>query len=185
MDRRAEPTRVVVATFLLGAAGASLLSYVPFFVPGISKLTDWPILQIYIHTTFDIAAPEEALKLSVLILFRPVTLPLTIRWKGRSTAPPRGLALRLMRIFFTWQQSRLLGDARHSARSSHRSGTRRTWNYHWHLRRPGKVRKCFRSSPRLRLSAQILCHGMGNRRSVARVFRFSLDAATAARIIPK
>jgi RsiW-degrading membrane proteinase PrsW (M82 family) len=69
MDSRPEPTRVVLATFLLGAGGAFLLAYVPFILPGIAKLTDWPTFQIYLHTTFDIAAPEEALKLVALVFF--------------------------------------------------------------------------------------------------------------------
>lgn len=69
LDSRREPTRVVLVSFLLGAAGAFLLSYIPFVLPGLAQLYTWPSLQTYLHATFDIAAPEEALKLSVLIVF--------------------------------------------------------------------------------------------------------------------
>ena len=69
MDTRREPTRVVLATFLLGAAGALLLSFMHIPVPGISILTNWPIIQTYLHATFEVAAPEEALKLIVLVFF--------------------------------------------------------------------------------------------------------------------
>jgi RsiW-degrading membrane proteinase PrsW (M82 family) len=69
MDNRREPTRVVLATFLFGAAGALLLSYIHLSVPGISGLRNWPIVQTYLHATFEIAAPEEALKLFVLVIF--------------------------------------------------------------------------------------------------------------------
>ena len=69
MDNRREPARVVVATFLLGAGSACLLSYVRVRIPGISILADWPVLQTYLHATLEIAAPEEAVKLLVLVIF--------------------------------------------------------------------------------------------------------------------
>jgi RsiW-degrading membrane proteinase PrsW (M82 family) len=69
MDNRREPTRVVLATFLFGAAGALSLSYLHIPVPGISILANWPIIQTYLHATFEVAAPEEAAKLIVLIFF--------------------------------------------------------------------------------------------------------------------
>ena len=69
MDDRREPARVVVVTFLLGAGGAVLLSFLHLPFPGISSLINWPIIQTYLHTTFEIAAPEEAAKLMVLIFF--------------------------------------------------------------------------------------------------------------------
>jgi RsiW-degrading membrane proteinase PrsW (M82 family) len=69
MDNRREPTMVVLAAFLLGAGSAFLISYVRIPVPGISILTNWPISQTYLHATFEIAAPEEAAKLIVLVFF--------------------------------------------------------------------------------------------------------------------
>src|ERR1700688_930632 len=69
MDNRREPTKVVLATFLFGAAGALLLSYMHIPVPGISTLTNWPIIQTYLHATLEVAAPEEAAKLIVLVFF--------------------------------------------------------------------------------------------------------------------
>jgi len=73
MDNRREPARVVLATFLLGAGSAFLLSYLHIPVPGISTLTNWPIVQTYLHATFEVAAPEEAAKLIVLVFSVPVT----------------------------------------------------------------------------------------------------------------
>jgi len=69
MDNRREPARVVLAGFLLGAASAFLLSYLRVSVPGISNLTNWPIVQTYLHATFEVAALEEAAKLIVLVFF--------------------------------------------------------------------------------------------------------------------
>jgi RsiW-degrading membrane proteinase PrsW (M82 family) len=69
MDNRREPARVVLATFLLGAASAFLLSYLHISAPGIADLTNWPIVQTYLHATFEVAAPEEAAKLIVLVFF--------------------------------------------------------------------------------------------------------------------
>ena len=69
MDNRREPARVVLATFLFGAGGAFFLSYLRVPVPGISILTNWPIVQTYLHATFEVAAPEEAAKLIVLVFF--------------------------------------------------------------------------------------------------------------------
>src|SRR5476651_715401 len=69
MDNRREPARVVLATFLFGAGSAFLLSYLRVPVPGISILTNWPIVQTYLHATFEVAAPEEAAKLIVLVFF--------------------------------------------------------------------------------------------------------------------
>jgi RsiW-degrading membrane proteinase PrsW (M82 family) len=69
MDNRREPARVVLATFLFGAGSAFLLSYLRVPVPGISILTNWPIVQTCLHATFEVAAPEEAAKLIVLVFF--------------------------------------------------------------------------------------------------------------------
>jgi RsiW-degrading membrane proteinase PrsW (M82 family) len=69
MDNRREPAKVVLVTFLLGAGSACLLSYVRIPVPGIFILTNWPIFQTYLHATFEIAAPEEVVKLIVLVFF--------------------------------------------------------------------------------------------------------------------
>jgi RsiW-degrading membrane proteinase PrsW (M82 family) len=69
MDSRREPARVVVVAFLLGAGIAVLLSFLHLQFPGISSLKDWPIIQTYLHTTLEIAAPEEAAKLIVLLFF--------------------------------------------------------------------------------------------------------------------
>lgn len=67
MDNRREPARVVLASFLFGAGGAFSLSYLHAPFPGISILTNWPIVQTYLHATFEVAAPEEAAKLMVLV----------------------------------------------------------------------------------------------------------------------
>ena len=69
MDNRREPARVVLIAFLLGGASAYLISYLNMAVPGISRLGDWPILQSYLQATLAVAAPEEALKLLVLVFF--------------------------------------------------------------------------------------------------------------------
>jgi protease PrsW len=69
MDNRREPTKVVLAAFLFGAAGALLLSYMHIPIPGVSTLANWPIIQTYLHATLEIAAPEETLKLFVLVFF--------------------------------------------------------------------------------------------------------------------
>lgn len=69
MDNRREPARVVLATFLLGAGSAFLISYLHISVPGISILANCPVVQTYLHATFEVAAPEEAAKLIVLICF--------------------------------------------------------------------------------------------------------------------
>jgi len=69
MDNRREPARVVLATFLLGAGSAFLISYLHISVPGISILANWPVVQTYLHATFEVAAPEEAMKLIVLVFF--------------------------------------------------------------------------------------------------------------------
>jgi RsiW-degrading membrane proteinase PrsW (M82 family) len=69
MDNRREPARVVVVTFLLGAGSAVLLSYLHLPFPGISALNNSPIIQTYLHATLEIAAPEEAAKLIVLLFF--------------------------------------------------------------------------------------------------------------------
>ena len=67
MDNRREPARVVLASFLFGSAAAFSLSYLHAPFPGISTLTNWPIVQTYLHATFEVAAPEEAAKLIVLV----------------------------------------------------------------------------------------------------------------------
>lgn len=69
MDNRREPARVVLTSFIFGAASAFLLSYLRVSIPGISILTNWPIVQTYLHATFEVAALEEAAKLSVLAFF--------------------------------------------------------------------------------------------------------------------
>jgi RsiW-degrading membrane proteinase PrsW (M82 family) len=69
MDNRREPARVVLTSFIFGATSAFLLSYLRVSIPGISFLTNWPIVQTYLHATFEVAALEEAAKLSVLAFF--------------------------------------------------------------------------------------------------------------------
>jgi RsiW-degrading membrane proteinase PrsW (M82 family) len=69
MDNRVEPAKVVLATFLLGAVSAFSLSYLHIPFPGISIFTNWPIIQTYLHATFEVAGPEEAAKLIVLVFF--------------------------------------------------------------------------------------------------------------------
>jgi RsiW-degrading membrane proteinase PrsW (M82 family) len=69
MDNRREPARVVLVAFLLGAGSALIISYVHVPVAVISRLAEWPILQSYLHATLNVAAPEEALKLIVLVFF--------------------------------------------------------------------------------------------------------------------
>ena len=67
MDNRREPTKVVLAAFLFGAGGALALSFLHIPIPGLSVLANWPIIQTYLHATFEVAAPEEAVKLFVLV----------------------------------------------------------------------------------------------------------------------
>jgi len=69
MDNRREPTRVACVAFLLGAAGALLVSFLHIPVPGISSLANLPVIQTYLHATLEVAAPEEAVKLIVLVFF--------------------------------------------------------------------------------------------------------------------
>ena len=69
MDNRREPARVVLVAFMLGASSAYLISYMHPPISGIAHLDIWPILQGYLGATLNIAAPEEALKLLVLIFF--------------------------------------------------------------------------------------------------------------------
>jgi len=69
MDSRREPTRVVLAAFLFGAGGALALSFLHIPIPWLSVLANWPIIQTYLHATFEVAAPEEAAKLIVLVFF--------------------------------------------------------------------------------------------------------------------
>jgi RsiW-degrading membrane proteinase PrsW (M82 family) len=69
MDNRREPARVVLTTFIFGAGSAFLLSYLRVSIPAISILTHWPIVQTYLHATFEVAALEEAAKLIVLAFF--------------------------------------------------------------------------------------------------------------------
>jgi RsiW-degrading membrane proteinase PrsW (M82 family) len=69
MDNRREPANVVLATFLFGAGSAFLLSHLRVSVPGVSILANWPIVQTYLHATFEVAALEEAAKLIVLVFF--------------------------------------------------------------------------------------------------------------------
>lgn len=69
MDNRREPARVVLVAFLLGAGSALMISYVHVPVAVISRLAEWPILQSYLHATLNVAAPEEAVKLIVLVFF--------------------------------------------------------------------------------------------------------------------
>jgi len=67
MDNRREPARVVLIAFLLGAVGAFLISYVR--LPDAGALLGWPVLQSYVVATVNVASPEEALKLIVLVFF--------------------------------------------------------------------------------------------------------------------
>ncbi len=69
MDNRREPARVVLIAFFLGAASAYLISYLKMPVPGLSLLGDAPVLQAYLQATVGVAAPEEAIKLIVLVFF--------------------------------------------------------------------------------------------------------------------
>jgi len=69
MDNRDEPSKVVLTAFLLGAVSAFSLSYLNLPFPGISNFKNWPIIQTYLHATFEVAAPEEAAKLFVLVFF--------------------------------------------------------------------------------------------------------------------
>ena len=69
MDNRDEPAKVVLAAFLLGAVSAFSLSYLHIPFPGISIFGNLPIIQTYLHATFEVAAPEEAVKLFVLVFF--------------------------------------------------------------------------------------------------------------------
>jgi RsiW-degrading membrane proteinase PrsW (M82 family) len=67
MDNRDEPSKVVLAAFLLGAVCAFSLSYLHLPFRRISDFTNWLIIQTYLHATFEVAAPKEAAKLFVLV----------------------------------------------------------------------------------------------------------------------
>jgi len=69
MDNRREPAKVVIVTFLFGAAGALLISFLQIPIPGILLLSNAPVIQTYLHATLEVAAPEEAVKLIVLVFF--------------------------------------------------------------------------------------------------------------------
>jgi RsiW-degrading membrane proteinase PrsW (M82 family) len=69
MDNRRAPARVVLVAFLLGAGSAWLISFLNMPVPGVSLLGGSPVLQAYLQATVGVAAPEEALKLIVLVFF--------------------------------------------------------------------------------------------------------------------
>jgi len=69
MDNRREPARVVLVAFILGGISAFVISYARVPVPGVSLFGDWPVLQAYLRATVAVAAPEEALKLLVLVVF--------------------------------------------------------------------------------------------------------------------
>jgi RsiW-degrading membrane proteinase PrsW (M82 family) len=69
MDNRREPARVVLVAFMLGATSAFLISYLHPPFARTADLNVWPILQGYLQATLNVAAPEEAIKVLVMVLF--------------------------------------------------------------------------------------------------------------------
>lgn len=66
-DERPGPPGLVWASFLLGAASISLLGYARALFAAIPGLTDNPTLAMVLHAVFGVAAPEEIVKIFVII----------------------------------------------------------------------------------------------------------------------
>ena len=66
-DERPGPASLVWAAFGLGAASISILGYARALFAGISGLTDDPALALVLHALFGVAAPEEIVKIAVIL----------------------------------------------------------------------------------------------------------------------
>ncbi|MDB5503522.1 MAG: hypothetical protein JWR89_3424 [Tardiphaga sp.] len=66
-DERPGPPGLVWAAFGLGAASISLLGYARALFAAISGLTDNPTLAMLLHALFAVAAPEEIVKILVIL----------------------------------------------------------------------------------------------------------------------
>ena len=66
-DERPGPPGLVWAAFLLGAASISLLGLARAPFASVSGLTDNPWLSMVLHSVFGIAAPEEIVKVLVIL----------------------------------------------------------------------------------------------------------------------
>jgi RsiW-degrading membrane proteinase PrsW (M82 family) len=67
-DERPRSPALVWAAFGLGAASISILGYARALFGGISGLTDDPALALLLHALFGVAAPEETVKIAVILL---------------------------------------------------------------------------------------------------------------------
>lgn len=67
-DERPRSPSLVWAAFGLGAASISILGYARALFAGISGLTDDPVLALLLHALFGVAAPEETVKIAVILL---------------------------------------------------------------------------------------------------------------------
>lgn len=67
-DERPRSPALVWAAFGLGAASISILGYARALFAGISGMTDDPALALLLHAVFGIAAPEETVKIAVILL---------------------------------------------------------------------------------------------------------------------
>jgi RsiW-degrading membrane proteinase PrsW (M82 family) len=67
-DERPGPPGRVWAAFGLGAASISILGYARALFAGISGLTDDPTLALLLHALFGVAAPEEIVKIAVILI---------------------------------------------------------------------------------------------------------------------
>jgi RsiW-degrading membrane proteinase PrsW (M82 family) len=67
-DERPRSPALVWAAFGLGVASISTLGYARALFSGISGLTDNPVLALVLHALFGVAAPEETVKIAVILL---------------------------------------------------------------------------------------------------------------------
>ncbi|MDB5616236.1 PrsW family glutamic-type intramembrane protease [Tardiphaga sp.] len=67
-DERPGPPSLVWAAFGLGAASISILGYARALFAGIFGLTDSPALALLLHALFGVAAPEEVVKIAVILI---------------------------------------------------------------------------------------------------------------------
>jgi RsiW-degrading membrane proteinase PrsW (M82 family) len=67
-DERPRSPALIWAAFGLGAASISVLGYARALFAGVSGLTDEPGLALLLHALFGVAAPEEIVKIAVILL---------------------------------------------------------------------------------------------------------------------
>ena len=67
-DERPGPPALVWAAFGLGAASISVLAYARALFAGVSSLTQDPAPALLLHALFDVSAPEEIVKIAVILL---------------------------------------------------------------------------------------------------------------------